>query len=165
MRLKKRTRLHAADLAARDADIKTQEHQNIKTLEHENTRTLKNKNIVLNYKEKLRSKMDDFVHEVFHVTKSFPKDELYITVSQLKRAALSIILNYTEGYARIKKGNQLQFLQIGYGSAQEVKYLIDFSKKKSFISDEIYKKLSSMIDGIGKMLWVEIRALSKSLEK
>lgn len=51
------------------------------------------------YKDLLKNKMDVFVREVFLITKNFPKEEIYITTSQLKRAALSIILNYIEGYA------------------------------------------------------------------
>ena len=68
------------------------------------------------YKEKLKQKMDNFVNNTFLATKSFPKEEVYITSSQLKRAALSIILNYIEGYARMKKRNQLNFMEISYGS-------------------------------------------------
>ena len=62
-----------------------------------------------NYKIVLKNKMDQFVHEVFDATAIFPREEIYITTSQLKRAALSIILNYVEGFARFKKKNQLNF--------------------------------------------------------
>jgi len=44
--------------------------------------------------------MDDFVLDVYSVSKNFPKDELYGVTSQLRRATLSVILNYIEGYAR-----------------------------------------------------------------
>lgn len=46
------------------------------------------------YHEKLKSKMDEYIHLVYKITKSFPKEEIYGIISQLRRAALSIILNY-----------------------------------------------------------------------
>ena len=117
-----------------------------------------------NYKERLKQKMDTFVHLTFSLTKDFPKTEIYITTSQLKRAALSIILNYVEGFARIKKGNQLQFLETSYGSLKETKYLLYFSAKESFLTTEQYNNASKIIDEIGAMLWTEISALNKSLD-
>ena len=118
----------------------------------------------MNFKEKLKVKMDNFVHEVFRVSKKFPREEIYITVSQLKRAALSIVLNYIEGYARIKKGNQLNFLEISYGSLKETKYLLYFSMKENFIPENEYIILSKMIDEVGAMLWTEIVALDKTID-
>lgn len=44
-----------------------------------------------NFKDKLKIKMDNYVHSVYKLTKKFPKDELYGTTSQFKRATLSII--------------------------------------------------------------------------
>ena len=52
------------------------------------------------FKEKLKLKMDEYVHFVYNVTRKFPKEELYSSVSQWRRSTLSIILNYIEGYAR-----------------------------------------------------------------
>ena len=116
------------------------------------------------FKEQLKAKMDGLVHDVFRVSKSFPREEVYITVSQLKRAALSVILNYVEGYARLKKGNQLNFFEISYGSLKETKYLLYFSLQEKFLDHEEYQKLLKKIDEIGAMLWTEIRSLSESIE-
>ena len=79
------------------------------------------------FHDKLKNKMDAYAHKVYAITKSFPRDELYGVVSQLRRAALSVILNYIEGYAR--KGDKVHrnFLQISYGSLKESKYLLHFS--------------------------------------
>jgi len=117
------------------------------------------------YKERLKEKMDAFVSEVFLISKLFPKEEIYITVAQLKRAALSIILNYIEGYARFKKGNQLNFLEISYGSLKEVKYLLYFSMKQKFLPEQNYRDLMVRLDEIGAMLWTEIASLTASLKE
>jgi len=49
----------------------------------------------------LKNKADIFAFEVYKITKKFPREEIYGITSQLRRAALSVILNYIEGYARI----------------------------------------------------------------
>lgn len=117
------------------------------------------------YKKALKTKMHNFVQEIFLQTKNFPKDEIYITTSQLKRASLSIILNYTEGYARFTPKNQLNFMRISYGSLKETEYLLYFSLKQNFLTNENYKKLDDGLKEIGRILWTEITSLSKSLEK
>jgi len=48
----------------------------------------------------LKSKMDEFARITYQVTRGFPKDEMYGLTSQLRRAALSVVLNYIEGFAR-----------------------------------------------------------------
>jgi four helix bundle protein len=42
----------------------------------------------------------NFVMEVYRITKSFPRDEVYGLASQLRRAAVAIPTNIAEGQAR-----------------------------------------------------------------
>lgn len=103
--------------------------------------------------------MDEYVHLVYSVTKGFPREELYGSTSQFRRAALSVILNYIEGYARIKPLVQLNFLEIAYGSLKESKYLLFFSLKEEYITDHDYARGIKMAEEIGAMLWTEIVSL------
>ena len=50
--------------------------------------------------------------EIFEISKSFPKEEVYGIVSQLRRAALSVVLNYVEGYARGRNKVHKNFLTL-----------------------------------------------------
>ena len=109
------------------------------------------------FHERLRSIMDEHVHFVYKITKNFPREELYGVTSQLRRAALSIILNYIEGYARGRNKVLINFLEISYGSLQEVKYLLEFSLKENYLSIEDCKKAIEMADEIGAMLWKTIK--------
>ena len=51
----------------------------------------------------LKNLMDEYVNKAYDCTKNFPKEEIFGLTSQLQRSALSVILNYIEGYARRNK--------------------------------------------------------------
>lgn len=111
------------------------------------------------YHDDLKSKMDEFVHLVYRITKNFPKDELYGVISQLRRAALSVILNYIEGYARKRNKIYKNFLEISYGSLKESKYLLHFSLVENYLSKKDYEKAIGLAEDIGAMLWGILRRL------
>ncbi len=108
--------------------------------------------------------MDEYVHFVYKVSRQFPKDELYGSVSQIRRATLSIILNYIEGFAKRRPAVQLNFHEISYGSLKESRYLLGFSRDEGWISEEDYNQGIKLADEIGAMLWTEISSLEKSLK-
>ena len=108
--------------------------------------------------------MDDYVHFVYAITRTFPKEELYGATSQFRRATLSIILNYIEGYARKKSLVQLNFFEISYGSLKESKYLLYFSLTEKFIEKDTYNKGIVLAEEIGAMLWTEITNLEKNVK-
>lgn len=103
--------------------------------------------------DNLQTKMDEYVHLVYFVTKKFPKDELFGSTSQLRRAALSVVLNFIEGYARQKMAVKRNFWEISYGSLKESKYLVDFAYKEQYLPREDYEKLTNLAEEIGAMLW------------
>ena len=114
------------------------------------------------YQEKLKKKMNDYVHFIYKVTKNFPKNELYGVTSQIRRATVSIILNYIEGYARIKPLVRLNFLEISYGSFKESKYLLHFSLVEKYLNLDDYKYGIKLAEEIGAMLWPEIKNLDNT---
>lgn len=105
------------------------------------------------YHEELKQLMDAYVQKVYRCTKKFPREEIFGVTSQLRRSALSVVLNYIEGYARQRKEVLRNFIEISYGSLKESNYLIYFSHTQQFISDAEYKELTVLGDRIGKMLW------------
>lgn len=105
--------------------------------------------------------MDSYVHLVYKFSKAFPKDELYGVVSQIRRAALSIILNYIEGYARQRDKVNKNFLDISYGSLKESKYLLYFCYKEKYLKEGDYKKLLKVAEDIGAMLWPLVKKANK----
>jgi len=96
---------------------------------------------------------------IFHLTKRFPKDELYGLTSQMRRASVSIPSNIAEGSRRLSKKDYSQFLRIASGSAVELEtQLLLASKWYPTISDtdalslviEIEKMLSAMLRKLGE---------------
>jgi len=62
----------------------------------------------------------DLAIDVYAMTKRLPKEEIYGLISQLRRAAVSILSNIAEGAARKNKKEFIQFLHIALGSLAEV---------------------------------------------
>lgn len=112
------------------------------------------------YHEQLKEKIDKLIHLVYKVTKNFPKEEIYGITSQLRRSALSVMLNYVEGYARNRNKVHKNFLEISYGSLKESKYLIEFSYTEKYILENDYMELYKLSDEIGAMLWGIIKKLN-----
>ena len=109
----------------------------------------------------LKEKADEFALAVYEATRDFPREEIYGITSQLRRAALSVILNYIEGYARVGNKSYKNFLQISYGSLKESKYLIYFSYREKYLKDDEYNNLINLGEELGAMLWSTIDGLSK----
>ncbi|MCC6563902.1 four helix bundle protein [Candidatus Uhrbacteria bacterium] len=105
----------------------------------------------------LREKIDAFVEMVYLNSDGFPKSERFESNSQLRRAALSVALNYVEGYARMGRPTNKHFLEISYGSLKETEYLIRFCTKQGWIEKEISGKLLELADELGRMLWSTIQ--------
>lgn len=108
---------------------------------------------------KLKKLMDEYVQFIYRISKNFPKEEMFGITSQLRRAAISVILNYIEGYARRKPNVQLNIFEISYGSLCESKYLIYFAYKQNWISKDVYEEGIKKAEEIGAMLWTDIENL------
>jgi four helix bundle protein len=115
-----------------------------------------------NFFDQLKQKMDTYVHKVYSVTKNFPREEQYGITSQFRRASLSVILNFIEGYARKRIAVKLNFWETAYGSFQESKYLIGFSYKEGLMDEEKHAELLTIADEIGAMLWRALDSLEKN---
>jgi len=84
----------------------------------------------------------DLVLDIYLITRSFPKIEMYGLCSQLRRAAVSIPSNIAEGAARKNRKEFTQFLYIALGSITELEtQLIIAANLKYFQYTPILSKL------------------------
>lgn len=103
----------------------------------------------------------DFVTEIYKATDTFPENEKFGLVAQLRRAAVSIPSNISEGSTRRSKVDFIQYLKIARGSAAEIETQLIIARKINFLSDESYNMLTETILEISKMLNGLIKSLSK----
>jgi len=81
------------------------------------------------------------VKEVYLLTKTFPKEEMYALTSQTKRAAVSIPSNIAEGLGRQYKKDTLQFLHISRGSLYELETLLNIAVMVEIISEKEFNNI------------------------
>ncbi len=99
--------------------------------------------------------------EIFDITKSFPDEERFGLISQMRRAAYSVPMNLMEGAHRLSSKEYRQFVGIARGSTGEVKYQLLLCRDLRYISGDQYSGLISQYERVGQML----TKLAKSLNK
>ena len=98
---------------------------------------------------------------IYKITKSFPKEELFGLTSQMRRCAISIPSNISEGKGRYSQKDYARFLSIARGSLFELQTQLDIATELQYITDRESLKISlALIDEIGRMLTSIIRKLS-----
>lgn len=102
-------------------------------------------------------KSKEFVKYIYKVIESFPDEEKYNLISQLKRASISIVSNIAEGTSRSSLRDQMRFVEIAYGSTIEVYCQLILSHELGFLSTENLE--------IGKIYLNEITKMLSSLKK
>ncbi len=99
----------------------------------------------------------DLVTQVYEITTNFPESEKFGLISQMRRSAVSIPSNISEGAARESKKEFKRFLYISLGSAAELETQLEISKRLHFIID--FKDLKDKIFYIKRMLIKLIQTL------
>jgi four helix bundle protein len=98
--------------------------------------------------------------EIYGITKSFPNEEKFGLISQMRKAAYSIPMNLMEGAHRLSSKEYRQFTGIARGPAGEMKYQLLPVRDLNYISDNEYSDLTSEYERVSQML----TRLAKSLE-
>src|SRR5690242_16115347 len=97
---------------------------------------------------------------IYNLTGSFPSEEKFGLVAQMRRAAVSIPSNVAEGQARHTTGEFIQFISHAEGSAAELDTQLTVCVEVGFCTAEETSTGSDLVLEIRKMLNALRRKLS-----
>ena len=97
-------------------------------------------------------KAHDLTVELYQVTRSFPREELFGLTSQIRRSAASVPANIAEGCGRGTGADFGRHLQIAFGSACECEYHLLLSRDVNLLAKDIHASLEEKVLEIKRML-------------
>lgn len=100
---------------------------------------------------------DKSVKKIYKKTLDFPYKFQSSIGDQLRRSALSVVLNIVEGGARVSFKEKRHFLSITFGSLKETKYLLSFSREFNLIEEEFYLETIKGFDRLGSLIYGFLR--------
>lgn len=102
--------------------------------------------------------------DIYKLTETFPKNEIYGLSSQIRRASVSIPSNIAEGFRRNTTKEYIQFIHIALGSTGELETQILLAKELLYFDKAQYDIFENNITEIVKMLVKLIKSLQEKLE-
>lgn len=101
----------------------------------------------------------DFVVRIYALTTHFPREELYGLTAQLRRAAVGIPSNVSEGHQQGTKA-YVHFITMALGSLAEAETQIELARRLHFAPEEQIASISDLAATVGRLL----HGLRRSLE-
>jgi len=108
---------------------------------------------------KVWQKAHEMALSVYKATLSFPREELYGLISQLRRAASSVPANIAEGCGCDGSREFARFLEIAFRSANETEYHLLLARDLGYLHIETYQVLNDQVTEVKRMLTGFIRKL------
>ena len=90
--------------------------------------------------------------DIYRVTGSFPREEMYGLTSQMRRCSASMGANIAEGCGKQGNNELHRFLYIASGSASELDYHLLLAKDLKYLSDADYRRMDQSLAEARRML-------------
>ena len=100
------------------------------------------------------------VKEVYIATRLFPKEEQFVLISQIRRAAISVSSNIAEGASRISKAEKKRFYEISRSSLVEMDTQFEIAIILEYYKNGQMKELEQYLESTFRMLSKMITNLS-----
>jgi len=105
----------------------------------------------------------DLVESVYMLTSRFPKSEIFGLSSQIRRSAVSIPANISEGAARNRPKEFIRFIRISYGSLSELETHLEISTRLKYTDEYTLTDLQNKMRKISAQLSGLIRSLETKI--
>lgn len=92
------------------------------------------------------------VLHIYKITKTFPKEEMFGLIMQMRRCAVSVTSNIAEGFSRQSYKEKLQFYSIALGSVTELQNQLLIAKDVEFINKKSYQELEEQSVTVHKII-------------
>ena len=103
----------------------------------------------------------DLVVDVYAVTRTLPRSEIYGLASQMRRAAVSIAANIAEGNGRMHRKEYAHHVSIARGSISELITCLEIAQRLGYLSAALIAPVLQQADIISRMLLMLLRALER----
>ena len=120
---------------------------------------------IQNYRDLLVwQKSMDLTDQIYRLSRSLPKEELYCLSDQMRRAAVSVPSNIAEGCRRGSTKEYLRFLHIACGSTAELETQLEIAVRQELFTRQQISSAYHLCLEIEKMLRTIIYRLRVSQE-
>ena len=105
-----------------------------------------------------------FVKEIYTMINNFPAKEKYSLTSQITRAAVSIMSNIAEGFARESNKEFIRFLIMARGSTAEVQSDLFIALDLKYIDQKEFRNIYYQVENLGKQINGLIKYLKANIK-
>lgn len=89
---------------------------------------------------------------IYRITRSFPKEETYSLIDQMKRCSVSITSNIAEGFSRQSKKEKIQFYYVSKGSLTELQNQLLVAKDVDYLENSEFKSIAEQTVLVHKLM-------------
>ncbi len=103
------------------------------------------------------------VTDVYALTKTFPREEMYGLTGQIRRAAVSVPANIAEGQGRRYGREFHQFLGNARGSLMELDTHLELAFRVGYLNEGQHTAIRAKVDEVGRILNGLMRSISSDI--
>ena len=107
----------------------------------------------------------DLVAEIYRLTTTWPKEELYALTNQIRRAAVSVPSNIAEGQGRGATQEFVRFLNVSYGSLMELQTQLLIGERLGYQNRQRTEEVEQLAERTAKVINGLKRSLNKKLNE
>lgn len=92
------------------------------------------------------------VLNIYDIARAFPKEETFGLTSQMRRAAVSITSNISEGFSRRSKADKTHFYSIAHGSLTEIQNQLLIARDVGYLSNTRFTEIADQSVIVHKLI-------------